>query len=70
MVRMATLRNVPVTISVGGTAKLVKVNEKTVATLTLGAFALRKGRETTVTVSNAGTDGFVVVDGLQLKPVK
>ena len=62
--------NVPVTVSVAGTTKLVKVNEKSAATHPLGVFALRKGRELTVTIANAGTDGFVVVDGLQIKPVK
>ena len=62
--------NVPVTISVGGTVKQVKVNEKSAAAHPLGSLALRKGRELTVTISNAGTDGFVVVDGLQIVPVK
>ena len=62
--------NVPVTVSVGGTTQLLKVNEKSAATHPLGKFALRKGRETTVTISNARTDGFVVVDGLQLIPAK
>ena len=62
--------NVPVTVSLGGSTKLVKVNEKSAATHPLGKFALRKGREMKVTISNAGTDGFVVVDGLQLIPVK
>ena len=62
--------NVPVTVSLGGSTKLVKVNEKSAATHPLGKFALRKGREMKVTISNAGTDGFVVVDGLQLIQVK
>ncbi len=62
--------NVPVTVSAGGTTQVVRVNQRSAAALPLGKFALRKGRETTVTISNAGTDGFVVVDGLQVRPVK
>ena len=63
--------NVPVTISVaGGATKTVKVNLKSEALHSLGKFQLPAGQLTTVTVSNEGTDGHVVVDGLQLVPVK
>ncbi len=64
--------NVPVTVRVAetGVEKTVPVNEKTSTFHSLGRFKLPKGRGTTVTVSNRGTDGFVVADGLQCLPVK
>jgi hypothetical protein len=34
----------------------------------LGKFLLPKGRGTSVTISNQGTDGFVVADGVQFRP--
>ncbi|MEQ1862550.1 MAG: FAD-dependent oxidoreductase [Chthoniobacteraceae bacterium] len=62
--------NVPVTIAPeGGAAKTVKVNEKEAGKnneATLGTFALGAGKSVTITVSNAGTDGHVIVDGVQL----
>jgi hypothetical protein len=62
--------NVSVTVQVLGEARTVKVNQRTGNGLaSLGRYQLPAGRECTVTVSNAGTDGFVVVDGLQVKPV-
>ena len=58
--------NVPVTILVsGGETKTVTVNERTQPLLVLGKFQLPVGKQTTVTVSNKGTDGHVVVDGAQ-----
>ena len=36
----------------------------------LGEFQLPAGRATTVTLSNAGTDGYVVADGVQFLPVE
>ena len=63
--------NVPITVSVaGGAAKTIKVNEKTQPLHSLGKFQLPAGKQTTVTVSNADTDGHVVVDGVQFRPVK
>jgi hypothetical protein len=62
--------NVPVTVQVLGESRVVKVNQRTGNGLaSLGKFQLPAGRECSVTVANTGTDGFVVVDGLQLKPV-
>ena len=59
--------NVPVTISIAGIATTVKVNEQEKSgAQSLGKFALPKGRATTITLSNAGTDGHVVADGVQL----
>ncbi|MBL9184406.1 MAG: FAD-dependent oxidoreductase [Verrucomicrobiaceae bacterium] len=34
----------------------------------LGVFAFAKGKTSTIEISNAGADGFVVVDGLQIVP--
>jgi len=63
--------NVPVTISVGGETKTVFVNQKSGTGLApLGKFRLPQGRRATVTVSNRGTDGYVVADGLQIIPAK
>lgn len=68
--------NVPVTVSIaspaGGAAveKTIRVNEKTSAAHSLGKFQLPQGLSTKVIVSNQGTDGFVVVDGLQVLSVK
>ncbi len=62
--------NVPVTIApTGSEPKTVKVNEKEAGTNnegTLGLFHLQPGKSVTITVSNEGTDGYVVVDGVQL----
>jgi len=62
--------NVPVTITPeGGEAKTVKVNEKKAGErneASLGKFQLRAGKSVTITVSNAETDGYVIVDGVQL----
>ena len=59
--------NVPVTVSIAGKATTVKVNEQAKdGAQSLGRFALPKGRATTITISNAGTDGHVVADGVQL----
>jgi hypothetical protein len=38
--------------------------------VSLGKFLLPQGKGATITVSNEGTDGFVVADGLQLVPAK
>jgi hypothetical protein len=62
--------NVPVSIAAEGSAEqTVKVNQKKAGPMnetSLGTFALRAGRSVTVTISNAGTDGHVIVDGVQL----
>ncbi len=61
--------NVPVTISVpGGETKTVRVDQRDPAHdgfASLGVFELGKGKSCSVTLSNAGTDGYVVADGVQ-----
>ncbi len=60
-------KNVPVTVTVGGDDKLVTVDEQEKSgAKSLGKFRLPAGKGTRVSVSNAGTDGYVVADGLQL----
>jgi hypothetical protein len=62
--------NVPVTIRhAGGETKIV-VNEKQAPPvdgllLPLGEFRFERGRAGSVEISNAGTDGYVVIDGVQ-----
>lgn len=63
--------NVPVTVSISGQpAKTVKVDQKSKGEISLGKFKLPAGKTTTVTVSNKDTDGYVILDGVQFKPVK
>jgi hypothetical protein len=65
--------NVPVTVSIVGNPgrtiqeKVVRVNERFASTHSLGRFELPSGQGTKVIVSNRDTDGFVVVDGLQVR---
>ena len=62
--------NVPVTVSVAGQpAKTFKVDQKSKGEISLGKFKLPVGKTTTVTVSNKDTDGHVILDGVQFKPV-
>jgi hypothetical protein len=61
--------NVPVSIDTPGHGIVVKVNQKQAGEhheASLGTFTLSAGKSVTITVSNAGTDGHVVVDGVQL----
>ena len=62
---------VPVTVTMAGQTQTFKVNQRDFASqgyISLGKFTLAAGKSVTVTVSNQGTDGYVVADGLQLKP--
>ena len=60
--------NAPVTVETAGKKATVKVNEReTSGAAVLGAFALAKGRTVSITISNEGTDGYVVADGVQLR---
>jgi hypothetical protein len=65
---------VPVTITPQGSSeKTVKVdqrNPKSGGIQHLGKYQLAKGKSVTITVSNQGTDGHVIVDGIQLLKVK
>ena len=66
--------NVPVTVRVAdGETKTLKINQKLTdhgGLQSLGKFSLPKGAVTQITVSNEGTDGHVVVDGLQVVRLK
>ncbi|MGB8169885.1 MAG: FAD-dependent oxidoreductase [Chthoniobacteraceae bacterium] len=60
--------NVPVAIETGGKTVTVAVDERDAkGAAPLGTFKLAAGKSVNVTVSNAGTNGHVVVDGLQLR---
>lgn len=63
---------VPVTVQLaGGSTKLTHVNQRTGdGRFSLGRVTLPAGKPLTVTVSNRGTDGYVVVDALQVVRVK
>ena len=65
--------NVPVTLTIKGREPvkltLDQRNSETGRT-SLGVFELPAGRQTTITLSNSDTDGYVVADGIQLKPVE
>jgi hypothetical protein len=63
--------NVPVSIAIAGLPpKIVTVNEREKSgAAPLGKFPLMAGKSVTITLSNAGTDGFVVADGVQLLKV-
>jgi hypothetical protein len=63
--------NAPVTISIDGKELSVMVDQRSEegnGFRSLGRHRLPKGRKTTVTLSNRGASGFVVVDGIQFLP--
>ena len=66
---------VPVELSVNGVPTLMDINQQKPATIdglfyALGKYDLKQGDQIVVTVSNKGTDGYVVADALQLVIVK
>ncbi len=66
---------VPMEISVNGALTLMDINQQKPATIdglfyALGKYDLKQGDQIVVTVSNKGTDGYVVADALQLVIVK
>lgn len=66
--------HVPVTIVSGDGEKTVIVNQREPVLeggvpRALGVFAFAAGKAGSVTISNSGADGFVVVDGVQLVPL-
>ena len=65
--------NVPVIIHAGGKSQAVKVNQRRRpehgAFATIGKFAFPVG-DAVVEISNAETDGHVIVDAIQLLPLK
>jgi hypothetical protein len=67
--------NTPVTIRTSRGEKTVIVNQRLAAEIgelfhSLGRFDLDAGNATSIVISNASTDGYVIVDALQLLPVK
>lgn len=61
--------NVPVTVEVAGKGTKKEVNENDPSgAVSLGVFELPKGRQTKITLSNAGTTGHVVADAVQILP--
>jgi hypothetical protein len=67
--------NVPITIDIAGTVSEVTVNQRQAPSIDglfvlLGAHNLQQGDKIVVSISNKATDGYVVVDGLQLLPSK
>jgi hypothetical protein len=67
--------NVPVTVESAGRKKTVKVNEKKPPAgdksfASLGVFECRSDTPVVVTVTNEGTDGYVVIDAVQAVAVK
>ena len=65
-------KNVPVTIAItDGESKTIKVNEQEKSgQQSLGKFNLKTGHSLTISVTNAETDGYVVLDGVQLLKMK
>ncbi len=67
--------NAKVTIEVAGHATQVAVNQRRTppidkAFVSLGQFDLPAGKSCRVTISNAGADGHVIVDAIQLLPLE
>jgi hypothetical protein len=63
--------NTPVTIATPAGSKTIRVNQQQTPEIDglfhcLGRFELPAGRQTSIVVENAGTDGYVVVDAVQL----
>lgn len=65
-------KNVPVTVAIeDGESKTIQVNEQDKSgRQSLGQFTLPTGRHVTISVTNAETEGYVVVDGIQLLKVE
>ena len=65
--------NTPVTIRTSHGEKTVIVNQRRAPEIggqfhSLGRFELDAGGATSIVISNAGTDGYVVVDAVQIVP--
>jgi hypothetical protein len=60
-------KNVPVTVAVGTETRTVKVDQQDKSNRqSLGRFQLPAGRGTQITLSNEGTTGHVIADGVQI----
>ena len=67
--------NVPVVIERAGTETTVTVNQRIAPPIddtfaTLGAYVLTANQPMTITISNAGANGYVIVDAIQIVPVQ
>jgi hypothetical protein len=67
--------NVPVTIQSADGTKTVKLNQRKSPSIDktfepLGIFRFEAGKQGSVTISNAGADGHVIVDAVQFLPAK
>jgi hypothetical protein len=63
--------NVPITLTRGEEASSFKVNEQQKSgEAQLGTFKFTKGTKAVLSVSNAETNGHVIIDGIQMLPVK
>ena len=66
--------NVPVIVETADGVKTVHVNERarpaTPPFVTIGRFRFEKGHPASVTITNEGTDGYVVADAVQLLPLR
>ncbi len=65
--------NVPVLVRIGKTEHRISVDQTKVIPAgqlfrSVGKFELEQDREVVITVSNEGTDGFVIVDAIQWIP--
>ncbi|MFW6162981.1 MAG: FAD-dependent oxidoreductase [Planctomycetota bacterium] len=65
--------NVPVTVQTPAAARTVRIDQRKKPPidglfLSLGVFDLPAGRKTRIVVANAGTDGYVIADAVQLLP--
>ncbi|MFT4549453.1 MAG: hypothetical protein ACI9MB_003427, partial [Verrucomicrobiales bacterium] len=66
--------NVPVKVKHAGGEKLVHVNQRKAppisgSWISVGSFEFKKGKAGAVEISNAGADGYVVLDAVQFLPV-
>ena len=67
--------NVPIRITIGGSTKTLTVNQQKAPAVDslfqpVDTLQLKAGEVVRVVVSNAGTNGHVIVDAVQLLPVK
>lgn len=67
--------NVPVAVEVAGETRQLKVNQRQAPPIdkrfvSLGKLRLSAGEKAVVTVSNAGANGFVIADAVQLAPIE
>jgi hypothetical protein len=65
--------NTPVTIKTAQATKTVRINQRKRAPIdglffSLGRFELAAGAEVRIVIGNAGTDGYVIADAIQLLP--